>query len=250
MAEKKRRKPVDKTKIEYVEPKPSWIKAVKVNDPNDVMGSIIQFFLVESPCKGVSSRGISLLDYGWADSVPPKSGYLHQRLLEVANLRDGSTLFTATRKEEMKNRFVDADMPGNFASTCTSNRVVALINSNFVLDLFRIIRNSLAHCRFQLVEKNGVDFIAFENGMPGKDIIGADSFEVSSRFFLNAALSLIGLLWLSPRLYMRRKKLPARKRPQNGSGKTSVNWFCLESRMGPTQIKMISGRTVSYLSVI
>lgn len=102
MAEKKRHKPVDKTKIEYVEPKPSWIKAVKVNDPNDVMGSIIQFFLVESPCKGVSSRGISLLDYGWADSVPPKSGYLHRRLLEVANLCDGSTLFTATRKEEMK----------------------------------------------------------------------------------------------------------------------------------------------------
>lgn len=44
MAEKKRRKPVDKTKNEYVEPKPSWIKAVKVNDHNDVMGSIIQFF--------------------------------------------------------------------------------------------------------------------------------------------------------------------------------------------------------------
>ena len=78
-------------------------------------------------------------------------------------------------------------MPGNFASTCTSNRVVALINSNFVLDLFRIIRNSLAHCRFQLVEKNGVDFIAFENGMPGKDLIGADSFEVSSRLFLKCS---------------------------------------------------------------
>ena len=64
MAEKKRRKPVDKTKIEYVEPKPSWIKAVKVNDHNDVMGSIIQFFLVESPCKGVSSRGnrFSIMD--------------------------------------------------------------------------------------------------------------------------------------------------------------------------------------------
>lgn len=105
----------------------------------------------------------------------------------MANLCDGSTLFTATRKEEMKNRFVDADMPGNFASTCTSNRVVALINSNFVLDLFRIIRNSLAHCRFQLVEKNGVDFIAFENGMPGKDLIGADSIEVSSRLFLKCS---------------------------------------------------------------
>lgn len=180
MAEKKRRKPVDKTKIEYVEPKPSWIKAVKVNDHNDVMGSIIQFFLAESPCKGVSSRGISLLDYGWADSVPPKSGYLHRRLLEVANLCDGSTLFTATRKEEMKNRFVDADMPGNFASTCTSNRVVALINSNFVLDLFRIIRNSLAHCRFQLVEKNGVDFIAFENGMPGGSVANV-GVELGSR---------------------------------------------------------------------
>lgn len=187
MAEKKRRKPVDKTKIEYVEPKPSWIKAVKVNDHNDVMGSIIQFFLVESPCKGVSSRGLSLLDYGWVDSVPPKSGYLHRRLLEVANLCDGSTLFTATRKEEMKKRFVDAGMPGNFASTCTSNRVVALINSNFVLDIFRIIRNSLAHCRFQLVDKNGVDFIAFENGMPGKDLIGADAFEVSSRLFLKCS---------------------------------------------------------------
>lgn len=44
MVEKKKRKPVDKNKIEYAEPKPSWIKAVKVDDHNDVMDSIIQFF--------------------------------------------------------------------------------------------------------------------------------------------------------------------------------------------------------------
>ena len=35
-----------------------------------------------------------------------------------------------------------------------------------------------------MVEKDGVDFIAFENGVPGKNLTGADSFEVSSRLFL------------------------------------------------------------------
>ena len=135
---------VDKGKLELSVAVPKWVRPIEACGIDEEVLKIVRFFVVNSPCKGVSARGIGLQSYGWKDQNPPKNGYLQNRLLEVANLEMNRNLFIGSKREDMKKVFADASMGSDFCDAFSSNRAAFLSSKNLITDLFRAIRNSFA----------------------------------------------------------------------------------------------------------
>ena len=58
-------KKVDKNKLEYGNHPPEWITSKEIAYIEEI-GEIIRFFVVNSPCKGISARGMTFEEYGWS----------------------------------------------------------------------------------------------------------------------------------------------------------------------------------------
>lgn len=177
MANTKGGKPkVDKSKLEWGDLCPRWILPLSDLVADEVLGKIVDFFVVRNPCKGVSTRGKALSEYGWREDNPPKGGYLERRLFESAGFVKNATFFTGSKREDMKELFLRSGMSASYAYEIEGNRAAMLASGNTVLCLLRTIRNALAHCRFQTMQKNGTRFLVLENGLAS-----GGYFEVKAR---------------------------------------------------------------------
>ena len=175
-----KRKTIDESKLEYSAHPPRWISSFNeaLNMPE--MSSVYSFFLAYTPCKGISAQGIPLPEYGWTNDSHMKGKYLERRLLEIAHLEEGKTAFFAKKREDEKALFETAGMKESFYLDCDDNRIAISCVDNRVMSIFKVIRNSFAHCRFGLFEREGVTFVAMENGL-----IMKSQFEVKARLFLS-----------------------------------------------------------------
>ena len=148
---------------------------------DDDWKKIIKFFVINTPCEKVSAREKPFTEYGWDDKNPKKEGYLHKKLLEIANLERDINYFTCEKLDEEIQMFSNADMNEAFYDKCISNRIAFLINGNEVISLFKAIRNGFAHARFTIRLVDTKEFIAMENGVA----ISANQFEVKARIFIS-----------------------------------------------------------------
>ncbi len=172
---------VDENKLEWGELRPAWITSLTDSACKEIISTIVDFFVVENPCKGVSTRGVALSEYGWLKDNPPKGGYLERRLLESAGFVPDQTFFTGLRREDMREVFSKSGMSKSFAYDFASNRAAMLVSGNTVMCFLKTIRNSLAHCRFEAMDKNGCIYFVLENG-----VANGDRFEVKARIVIKA----------------------------------------------------------------
>ena len=174
-------KKIDENKLEWGELRPAWITSLADSDCAETIRPIVDFFVVETPCKGVSTRGIALSEYGWLKDNPPKGGYHERRLFESAGFKVDQTFFTGLKREDMKEVFSRSGMSKSFAYEIVGNRAAMLVSGNTVICLLRTIRNSLAHCRFEVMNKDSCVYFVLENG-----VASVDRFDVRSRIALKA----------------------------------------------------------------
>ena len=146
------KKQVDIEKLEMTEFIPNWISDGDILNMDEDTRKIIYFFVAETPCKNESARGKTLSQYGWENDDPPKEGNFEEGLFEIAGLTK-ENLFFESKREKMKERFNETGMTGAFYEKLGGNFIVSLVNRNRVLDIFRHIRNSIAHLRYEI--KNG-----------------------------------------------------------------------------------------------
>lgn len=176
------RKNVDKSKLEYGAHPPVWVTPFTSSSLYTTkVEHVLNFFLVQTPCKLVSARGILLTKYGWETETPSKGGYLEKNLFAIAGLERNINLFIGKSREDERTLFERSHMDSHFYESCMTNHVAFISGGNTLLDLFRTIRNAMAHFRFELLERDGKTFLAMENGLPNS----SGSFEVKARLFLD-----------------------------------------------------------------
>lgn len=155
----------------------NWIAPEKFNDED--LFRIVIFFVFHSPCQMLSSMGRTLLEYGWRE--PWKKPYfLNKQLAEVVS--SPKLIVTASKYEEMEKKLEEADLKDDFPSNLLKERIcIYNCENNQFMSIFRHLRNSLAHCRLNIIDVNGECVLVFEDVRPAKN---ADKLEVSARMIL------------------------------------------------------------------
>ncbi len=180
MARQGERRPIDQSKLEYAANLPTWIDDLDSPNYSQEVVEVIKYFLAHSPCADVSARRVSLTSCGWPKDTPSRDSLFMRSMLAEAHLVLGESYFTCGKREEELDLFSNAGMGSDFYETSATNRVALVSSGNPAMDLFKAIRNSLAHFRFCLVSKPDTLYLAMENGVPGKN-----GFEVKARLFLS-----------------------------------------------------------------
>lgn len=184
------KKQVDIEKLEMTEFIPNWISDGDILNMDEDTRKIIYFFVAETPCKNESARGKTLSQYGWENDDPPKEGNFEEGLFEIAGLTK-ENLFLELKREKMKERFNETGMTGAFYEKLGGNFIVSLVNRNRVLDIFRHIRNSIAHLRFDIKNTELGTFFIFEDGAQN-----GKKFEVKARMILKKETLLKWIEWI------------------------------------------------------
>ena len=184
------KKQVDIEKLEMTEFIPNWISDGDILNMDEDTRKIIYFFVAETPCKNESARGKTLSQYGWENDDPPKEGNFEEGLFEIAGLTK-ENLFFESKREKMKERFNETGMTGAFYEKLGGNFIVSLVNRNRVLDIFRHIRNSIAHLRFDIKNTEFGTFFIFEDGAQN-----GKKFEVKARMILKKETLLKWIEWI------------------------------------------------------
>lgn len=179
--------------------KPGWVNAdllASFYEDTDYL-RIIGFFMIHAFRQNRSSKGKTIMDYGWPKDVwkNTASVSLKDELLYVADLHMRNPVCDAvTREPVSEENFVVCQSLENMSDAChragiqkdftrtRSENRIAVYNSekNMILSVFDHIRNALAHGRFTIYTDG---FIAFESGMKVK-VDNKDMFDVRARMML------------------------------------------------------------------
>lgn len=170
--------------------KASWLLAF----PNDLEKSdnyirIYRFFVVNSPVSGLSARGKDIAkEYGW--KKPWSSPYyLNKQLKELTT--DKNLLYSASSYEQKKSSTKKVELMDEAIKKAnivvfpeTDFERICIYNSkkNQIISTFSHIRNSFAHCRYNVVDKGDERFYCFEDVDPKEDSKGM--VKVSARIVL------------------------------------------------------------------
>lgn len=143
-----------------MEDKPSWIEGfIPEEFKKDDLFSIIEFFVIHSPCIGSSTNpkppsviGKPVTEYGWSKRW---QNYRNPNSLNYI-LRNASTnfalIYSATGSNDMKQACEKAGLLNDFpAKTEKECAAFSLTDQNQFLSLFRHIRNAFAHCRINML---------------------------------------------------------------------------------------------------
>lgn len=152
-----------------------WIDSVEFNDPDFVR--IVIFFVFHSPCKGLSSMGKTLTEYGWSDPWK-KPYYLNKQLKKISS--NPCLLYSSSSYDKMEEALRKSNLLDDFPYDCHSERVcIYNCQSNQFLSLFYHIRNAIAHGRFDIINIDDECVYIFEDAA-GKD----EKRKVSARMIL------------------------------------------------------------------
>lgn len=162
------KKSINPELLEYGDHPASWVINGKELDDQEIR-RIFEYYVWYGPFSGVSAREKTFKDLGWKDNNPKKDGYMIKRLLSVAELIENVNLFVANDLGSTKQLFVNSKMNSDFWEEYKENRIAIMINQNYLVAIFKAIRNSFAHGRFRVIDNDGYRCIAFENGESKKD---------------------------------------------------------------------------------
>lgn len=141
---------------------------------------IFLFFVVNTPCVELSSRGKDLKEYGWSKDLWRKN-YLKDSLFDVAGLVRDDTFVVAKKTDEMKKACEKGIAKKGFHVDRSKEKVVIYKSKdNEFLSICHHIRNSFAHGRFSIFdEANGDEVFVMEDGIKHNG-----KFQVRSRMIL------------------------------------------------------------------
>ena len=150
----KKRKTSDLTKNEegYIREQTSskWINNKILNDVDDDFKKLFIFYVINTPCKNVSGRGVDLTEYGWDEKILHSK--LNKYLLEVAGLKKGVT-FAIENIRNMRMSCETISLMENFYENRNTERIVMYDKcSNEFLSICYHVRNSFAHGQFEMYE--------------------------------------------------------------------------------------------------
>ena len=157
---------------------------------NENFNIIYQFFVFDSIVDGASARGKGLKeDYHWSNPWA-KPYYLNKQLKQLST--DERLLFSASVYEQKKasnkkkvETMAEALDKANlkiFPETSFERICIYNNRKNQIISTFAHIRNSFAHCRFNIVEDSGNIVYCFEDVDPSRDTLGR--VKVSGRVVL------------------------------------------------------------------
>lgn len=161
--------------------KPGWIKKeIDEKYLNKKFIQIIVFYVVNSPCAGISYSGKEFKDYGWKKDMWKKPD-LKNELFSVAGLIRDDTFVVAKRIDEIKKACVKGKVKKDFHKDRSREKIVIYkANDNEFLSICRHIRNSFAHGRFRIYDGSNEDLIyVMEDGVKHDN-----EFQVRSRMIL------------------------------------------------------------------
>lgn len=181
----------------------AWIQPIS----NEILWSdnfikIYKFFVFDSVVEGASARGKNLKeDYHWSNPWA-KPYYLNKQLKQLST--DEHLLFSASvyeqkkanskkKTETMEEALEKANMKifpeTSFERICIYNN-----RKNQIISTFAHIRNSFAHCRFNIVEDRGNIVYCFEDVDPQKDSMGRVKVSGRAVLFESTLLKWIDLI--------------------------------------------------------
>ena len=161
---------------------PGWIKRrVPENYADDSLRDLIMFFVINTPCKDLSSSSIDLKDYGWGKDIWTNEK-LKKALFQIAGIERGSTFVVTQSTKEMKSACEKAGLKKNFHKNRDREKIVIYKGRyNEFLSICYHIRNAFAHGRLAMYDyENGKDIVfVLEDGVKKNG-----EFQVRSRMIL------------------------------------------------------------------
>ena len=136
----------------YTEPYPLWIEQLPLHRINRPMMELVQFYVINSPCKESSWGRKSMESYGWINYW--ESSRFRDLIFDVAELNELHPCGSATDFER-----IWPDMPDYYRSQDEFAYFVKAGEESPLMNLFHRIRNSFSHGRFCM---NG-DYFFFED---------------------------------------------------------------------------------------
>ena len=202
----KKRKPMDPNGLVIAPRSPEWIENRALQDVVDEeFIELLVFYVINTPCKDSSARGIECTKYGWDEKMWLQT-FPRQYLYGIANLSK-KTFGVAKRIDEMKEACKKTDLEDNFFAKTEIERIAFYKDGNEFLSICSHIRNAFAHGRFAIL-KNGEDEIfIMEDGISKRG-----NFQVRARMILKKSTL---LSWM--------QTLQAGKCPENIEKKSKNN---------------------------
>lgn len=181
---------------------PDWLNTFVPDEyEDDDLYEIILFFVIHSPCKCQSSKGISLSDRGWKTKPWHSPKYLKEKLDKAIFGDDFRFLKMVERKANLLSEIHSFDLDDNFYTHRDKQRMLYSKVSNKdceneYMSLFYHIRNALAHGRIAMypTKKKDITFVMEDGKIVGKEC--DNKFEVSARIVIykSSLLKIIKLL--------------------------------------------------------
>lgn len=161
----------DKDK-KYVPLRAGWVKGLEEKFQENFQ-KIVVFYLLETPCEEISYQSKPLKKYGWKKDVwSNKKGGLKEKMMNVSDLEFNSNLFRVNRLNDMSRILSKAKMNDSFQKNRETEKIVVYLSSRYkstFMSVFFHIRNSIAHGRFSIYEKEGMVVYVFESGVKYED---------------------------------------------------------------------------------
>lgn len=159
---------------------PNWLTPLPNNFFTDKKFiRIIQFFVINTPCKTLSVRCKTLEDYGWHS--PWKKPYKLNEQLKAVSSSD-KLIYSADTYDKISVELAKCGLDMNFPNIYSAETVCIYNNTgNQFISVFYHIRNSLAHGRYVLSKiENSKDWIFCMEDVQGQ----GNLVKVSARMVL------------------------------------------------------------------
>ncbi len=146
---------------------PEWLTRISEEDiVDDVYRSILDFFVLYSPCEGLSARSRSLTEFYHWNNPWSKPFWLNKQLKQCAE--NYEILFAASSYAQMEQELNKADLI-NFPTNISKERICFHnTKGNQFMSVFYHLRNSLAHGRFNITHLNDGENIYVLEDVSGK----------------------------------------------------------------------------------
>lgn len=138
----------------------SWIDDKHVDYFSDEdFRKIYNFFVINTPCEDLSSRAITLQEYGW--KTPWRKPFYLNKQLKTAS-SNYKLIYSASTYNAVADALEKSDLKSDFPEKANIERICIYDSkSNQFMSVFAHIRNAFAHGRFKVVPVNDLSDSVF-----------------------------------------------------------------------------------------
>ena len=139
---------------------PKWVSKNKiVLDKKSI--KIFEFYVINTPCDNVSSRGTDMKKLGWSSNKELK--ILYEYMIEKVGLVKDKNIITVSNSGNIGNSFVKLKLNGEFYKNVKDSRFCYINDKGNLMSMLFYIRCALAHGRFAINESGGRKMYVLEN---------------------------------------------------------------------------------------